>query len=198
FIGVRPAYYDLSVQAKGFLKTTLRGISVDPARETSIPPIRLEVAATTQTVEVNAEVQGVDAASAEVAETISTEQIRNLPIVDRDVLGILQTQPGVVSNGNSTTVINGLRTSYSNMTLDGINIQDNYIRDNALDYTPNKLLLGQVRQMTLVTANENSAASGGATQAALATPSGTNGFHGEALWDNRNSHFASNDWFSNQ
>ena len=161
FIGVRPAYYDLTVQSKGFLKTTLRGISVDPARETSIPPIRLEVAATTQTVEVNAEAQGVDAASAEVAETISTEQIRNLPIVDRDVLGILQTQPGVVSNGNSTTVINGLPTSYSNMTLDGINIQDNFIRDNALDYSPNQLLLDQVGEFTVATSNLSSAMAGG-------------------------------------
>src|SRR5205085_6357194 len=56
FIGVRPAYYDLTVQSKGFLKTTLHGISVDPARETSVPPIKLEVAATSQSVEVSAEV----------------------------------------------------------------------------------------------------------------------------------------------
>src|SRR5438132_2183040 len=99
FLGVRPAYYDLTVQSKGFLKTTLRGVSADPARETSIPPIKLQLAGTSQTVEVSAEVQGVDASSAEVAETISMEQIKNLPILDRDVLSILQTQPGVVSNG---------------------------------------------------------------------------------------------------
>ena len=104
----------------------------------------------------------------------------------------------MVSNGNSTTVINGLRTSYSNVTLDGINIQDNYIRDNALDYTPNKLLLGQVRQMTLVTSNANAAASGGATETAFSTPSGTNQFHGEAFWYNRNNSFSANDWFNNQ
>src|SRR5579872_4896624 len=35
FIGVRPSYYDLTVEAKGFVKTTLRNISVDPAIETS-------------------------------------------------------------------------------------------------------------------------------------------------------------------
>ena len=107
------------------------------------------------------------------------EEIRNLPILDRDALSIIQTQPGVAYNGNSNTVINGLRTSYSDLTLDGINIQDNYIRDNALDYTPNKLLIGQVRQMTLVSSNANSAASGGATETAFSTPSGTNQFHGE-------------------
>src|SRR5471030_1781567 len=198
FSGVRPAYYDLTVQFKGFLKTTLRGVSVDPAHETSIPAIRLQLAGPTQTVEVVAEVQGVDVSSAEVAETISMEQIQNLPIQERDVLGILQTQPGVVSNGNSTTVINGLRTSYSNMTLDGINIQDNYIRDNALDFTPNKLRVGQVRQVTMINSNANAAASGGATETAFATPSGTGEFHGEVFWYNRNNHFAANDWFNNQ
>jgi len=40
FIAVRPAYYDLTVEAAGFVKTTLRGISVDPARETSVPQVR--------------------------------------------------------------------------------------------------------------------------------------------------------------
>jgi hypothetical protein len=198
FMAVRPAYYDLTVEAAGFVKTTLRGISVDPARETSVPQVRLQLPTVTQTVDVSAAVQGVDTASAEVADTVSMEQIENLPILDRDVLSILQTQPGVASNGNSYTVINGLRTSYSNMTLDGINIQDNYIRDNALDFTPNKLRIGQVRQLTLVTSNGNAAASGGATEAAFSTPSGTNQFHGEVFWYNRNNYFSANDWFNDQ
>ena len=126
------------------------------------------------------------------------EEVKNLPLLDRDPLGLIQFQPGVVYNGNSNTVINGLRTSYSDMTLDGINIQDNYIRDNALDYTPNKLLMSQVRQMTLVTSNGNSALSGGATELAFSTPSGTNQFHGDAFWCNRNNAFSANDWFNNQ
>src|SRR6478672_8086879 len=47
FIGVRPSYYDLSVEAKGFVKTTLRNVSVDPAIETSVPTIKLELATVT-------------------------------------------------------------------------------------------------------------------------------------------------------
>ncbi len=197
-IGVRPGYFDLTVEAQGFVKTTLHNLSVDPARETSVPEIKLALASVTQTVDVSAEVQGVDTSNAEVTQTISMEDVKNLPLLDRDPLGLIQFQPGVVYNGNSNTVINGLRTSYSDMTLDGINIQDNYIRDNALDYTPNKLLMSQVRQMTLVTANGNSALSGGATELAFSTPSGTNQFHGDAFWSNRNNAFSANDWFNNQ
>ena len=199
FIGVRPADYDLSVQAKGFVTATLRNITVDAARETDVPQIKLQLATRHPDRSTSRpKSPGVETSSAEISGTISMADIRNLPILDRDPLGVLQTQPGVVSNGNSTTVINGLRTSYSNMTLDGINIQDNYIRDNALDYTPNKLLLGQVRQMTLVSSNGNAASFGGATETAFSTPSGGNQFHGEAFWYNRNNYFAANDWFNNQ
>ena len=198
FIGLRAADYDLTAEAPGFLKTTLHGIVVDAARETDVPGIKMQIASVTASVDVTADVAGVETATVEVSGTITSEEIRNIPILDRDVLGVLQTQPGVVSNGNSTTVINGLRTSYSNVTLDGINVQDNYIRDNALDYTPNKLLLGQVRQMTVVTSNLNAAGTGGATETAMSTPSGTNQLHGEAYWYNRNNAFSANDWFNNQ
>jgi hypothetical protein len=197
-LGIRPADYDLAVEARGFLKTTIRGITVDAARETPVPLIKLTLAAVTQSIDVAADAETVELTNTEVSNTISTADIRNLPILDRDPLGLLQTQAGVSSNGNSTTVINGLRTSFSNLTLDGINIQDNYLRDNALDYSPNKLLLGQVRQMSLVTSNANAAAPGGATETALSTPSGTNIFTGEVLWYNRNNAFAANDWFNNQ
>jgi hypothetical protein len=196
-IGVRPAAYDLTVTAQGFVKAARRGILVDAARETGVPRITLELATVTQSVEVSASVEGVETATAEVSTTVSMDQIQNLPILDRDVLGILQMKAGV-GYGNSTTTINGLRTSYSNMTLDGINIQDNYIRDNALDYTPNKLRVSQVRQVTLITANPTAAASGGATETAFSTPSGGNKFSGEVFWYNRNNHFAANDWFNNQ
>lgn len=198
FIGVRPAEYDLVVDAKGFLKAAVRSLIVDAARETSVTTVKLQLPTVTQTVDVRADAQGVETTNAEISGTISTEEIRNLPILDRDVLSILQTQPGVASNGNSTTVINGLRTSYSNVTLDGINIQDNYIRDNALDFSPNKLLMGQVRQMTLISSNANAAATGGATETAFSTQSGTNQFHGEGFWYNRNNYFSANDWFNNQ
>ena len=197
-IGIRPADYDVAVEAPGFVKAMLPGITVDAARETPIPQITLQLASVTFKVDVNSAEVPVEVANAEVSGTVTMDEIRNLPLLDRDVLGIMQTQPGVASNGNSATVINGLRTSYSNMTLDGVNIQDNYIRDNALDYAPNKLRVSQVRQVTLITSNANAAASGGATETAFSTPSGSNQYHGELFWYNRNNHFAANDWFNNQ
>ena len=197
-IGVRPSDYDLTFKAAGFTKSTLRAIPVDAARETSVQTVTLQLPSVTQSVDVVGDAQSVQTSNAEISTTITAAQMEKLPVLDRDPLALIQTQAGVAFNGNSTTTINGLRTSYSNMTLDGINIQDNYLRDNALDYNPNRLLVGQVRQMTLVTSNANAAAPGGATQLVFETPSGTNAMHGSAYWYNRNSKAAANDWFNNQ
>ena len=198
FLSVRSADYDLAIQASGFVKSTLRDLRVDAAKETTVQTVKLLLATVASRVDVSANDDTVETGNAEISTTITPEQVHKLPVLDRDPLALIQMEPGVSYNGNSATTINGLRTSYSNMTLDGINIQDNYIRDNALDYTPNRVLLGQVRTITLVTSNQNSAAPGGATQVALETPSGTNQLHGNLLWYNRNNDFAANDWFNNQ
>ncbi len=197
-IGIRPASYDVSIAAQGFLTSTLRDVHVDGARETDVQPVTLQLASVAQSVDVTADADSVQVGNAEISTVITTEQIEKLPVLDRDPLALIQTQAGVSYNGNGPSVINGMRTSYANMTLDGINIQDNFIRDNALDYSPNRPLLGQVRQMTLVTSNANSAASGGSAQLAMETPSGTNKYHGGGIWYNRNSFFSGNDWFNNQ
>jgi hypothetical protein len=57
FIAVRPADYDLTADAKGFLKATVRNITVDAARETPVPQVKLQLPAVSQTVEVTAEVE---------------------------------------------------------------------------------------------------------------------------------------------
>src|SRR5258708_31988502 len=57
FTNVRPISYDLIVESKGFLKYTLRGVKVDPARETSLPRVQLELAPVTQSVAVTAKRQ---------------------------------------------------------------------------------------------------------------------------------------------
>jgi len=149
-------------------------------------------------VEVSAQTAVVQTANAEVASTISNEQVRQLPMLNRSPLGLLLTQPGVSSNARSSTTINGLRPSYTNITIDGINIQDNFIRTNALDFLPNMLLLDQVAEFTVATSNTNAADGNGAAQVKFVTPSGTNTYKGAIYWYNRNNVAAANTWFNNR
>src|SRR5262249_56948920 len=103
-----------------------------------------------------------------------------LRVLKRSRLGFVTTQAGVtVSGGTNASVINGQRTTFTNITLDGINIQDNFIRTNAVDFSPNVLLLDQVAEFTVSTSNTNASAGGGGAQVAFVPPSGANTSHGE-------------------
>lgn len=197
FSSMQPINYDLSVEAKGFRTQILRGIKVDAGLELSLPPMTLEVSAQTEIVEIAAELQGVQTSNAEIASVITNGQVRVLPTLNRSPLALVATQAGVGSNNRTGTTINGLRPSFTNITLDGINVQDNYIRTNAVDFLPNQLLMDQVAEMTVSTSNTNAADGSGAAQIKFVPPSGTNELHGALYWYNRNNSFAANEWFNN-
>ena len=175
----------------------MAGVKVDPARQTTLPPIKLSLSTSSQSVEVTANAQAVDTSTAEVATTVTQSQITNLPVLDRQVSNLIVTQAGVAANGRANTVINGLRPSYSNMTLDGVNFQDS-VRINGLDYLPTKLTIAQVAEFTVSTTNANPTIGGGSSTISFITPSGTNQLHGGGYWYTRNSFFGANDWFNNK
>ncbi len=190
--------YLIEVNAQGFRRQLIRRFKVDVAKDNVLPPVRLEIGPVNETIEVNAEAAQVQTTNAEVAATVTMQQIQYLPLSDRDPLSLIHLQAGVAFNGRTPTVISGQRTSFSNVTLDGINVQDNFIRVNALNFIPNRLLMDEVSEFTITTQNASPALGGGASQVNFITRSGTNEYHGHALWQNRNNRFAANQWFSNK
>jgi hypothetical protein len=197
FPSIRPGSYDIALEASGFTKTYVRDVRIAPVQETALPTVRLELQATATTVEVASGVQAVQLANAEISSTVTATQVQNLPVLGRQVNTLFLTQAGVAA-ANATTNVNGLRATFSAMTLDGVTIQENFGRTNALDYAPMRTTIDQIAEFTAATANPNIALGGGASQFVLTTKSGTNQFHGAVYWYNRNSALAANDWFNNQ
>lgn len=196
FTGVRPDFYTLTIETAGFSKYVQDEVKVDPSRTTTLPSIQLALAQAAQTVDVTAGLPAIDTSNAEISTTVTQAQVDRLPILDRQVSNLYYTQAGVTFS-RTTTTINGLRPSYTNVMLDGVNVQD-AVRTNAIDFLPNKLTIGQIAEMTLATSNVSPTIGGNATVISLSTPSGTNEFHGNAYWYNRNDFFGANDWFNNQ
>jgi Carboxypeptidase regulatory-like domain/TonB dependent receptor len=186
---LRPIFYDLRVEAPNFKTQTLTNVKVDPTTETSLPPLKLELGDVKTTVESAAPTQTLQTANGEVSSTLTHDQVSALPLFERDPLqplGLLDTLPGVSTNGRTVTTINGQPVSFANITYDGINIQDNFIRSNSLD--SGDVLLGlhtdQISEATIVTSNPGTIYSGGSSQVAFSTPSGTNSFTGSLYWLN--------------
>jgi hypothetical protein len=201
--GVPPGYYDLIVHAPGFGRQEIPGIKVDPAQVTTIPAIALYIGTAAFRIEVVESIRNIQTTSSEVASTITNEQVRKLPSILRNPLTVIDTQAGVnpgayVSNDFfAPTVINGQRASSTNVTLDGITITDNYIRNDFL-FTPNSIVLDQVAEFTLISSNPDSTIGGGSSHIVFVTPSGTNRFRGSGYYFNSHSALAANDWFNNR
>lgn len=197
---IKPGKYQLSVTAAGFAKVNLTEVTVDPGKEISLPPLKLQIATSAQTVDVVESPVGVQNTTYEVATTLTQDQVTNLPVLDRQINNLYSTQAGVEQNGvpGGSTVINGTRSQATNVTLDGINVQDQFIRLSGLDIIANNLTIAQVAEFTISSANEPSNYGIGATQVTMTTPSGTDQFHGSAYYYNRNSAVEANNWFSNQ
>lgn len=196
FTDLNVGFYQIEVSKPGFKNSVVTSVKLDASTEYSVPPVTLEIGAVTETVTVEGGADLVRTAGAEITDTVEKEQIEDLPILDRNPINLLKLQAGVSQNNRSETVINGQRQSFSNLTLDGINIQDNYIRSESLDYTPNLLLMSQVGEFTTTTQNAGPQAGLGSSQVSIVTPSGTNNWHGEGFWYYRTDAWAANDWFN--
>jgi hypothetical protein len=194
---LRAESYDISVEASGFNVNKLVEIKIDVAAETSLPPIKMQVASSSQSVQVTESAASVNTTNIEVNQEITKEQLDALPALDRQVSTLFLTQPGVTEAAGDA-VVNGMRTTSTNVTYDGVNIQDNLIRLNSLDFLPNRITLDQVQEVTINASNANPAMGNGASQVVLVTPSGTNHYHGSLYWYYRNDDLAADDWFSNQ
>jgi hypothetical protein len=191
--------YRVTVTKDGFKEGVVNNIKLDASTEYSVAPILLALGAVTEMIEVEAGAELVQTTSAQVTGTVEKKQIDDLPILDRNPLALLGLQAGVnesLPQNSLPTAINGQRTSFSTTTLDGINIQDNFIRDNALDFSPNLPFNSQAEEFTVINQNGDVDKGGGSSQVSIVTPKGTNEFHGEGFWYYRSNAWAANDWFN--
>ncbi|MFY9226246.1 MAG: carboxypeptidase-like regulatory domain-containing protein [Blastocatellia bacterium] len=189
--------YTLSIEADGFKKAVSENVKLDVGQEYGIV-VALETGGTEEVITVSAGEELLQTTNAEVKNIVTEKQIQELPLDGRSPLRLIQLQAGV--NGDlarTNTVINGQRSSSANLTQDGINIQDLFIRSNALDFSPNRPTVAQVSEFSVTTLNPGAETSG-ASSIRFATPSGTNTFHGSVFEFHRNSALGANDFFSNQ
>lgn len=188
--------YRVTATKDGFKNGVIQNIKLDASTQYSVPPITLELGATTESIVVNSGAELVQTTSAELTQTVEKQQIEDLPILDRNPLALVALEAGVNQNGRAVTVIDGQRESFANVTIDGINVQDNFIRTNTLDFLPNLPFNSQAAEFTITSSNSGAEQGGASAQVSFVTPQGTNNFHGQGFWYYRTEAWAANDWFN--
>ena len=196
FPQVQPGLYTVTMTLTGFRTAEFTQVEINVGAERSLTA-RLEVGQLAETVNVIAGGSLVQTTTPEVTQTVVQRQIVDLPLNGRNPIELIRLQAGVPGIVNrTTTAINGGRPTWTQVTQDGINIQDNFIRTNALDFVPNRPTADTVGELTITTAVQGADAAGGATAVRLITPSGTNRFRGNAFGFNRSSRRGANSFFN--
>src|SRR5437588_8917187 len=188
--------YTVKITSSGHKTFTATAVKIDVVSTYTLNAT-LEVGNISENVTVVAGADIINSADAQLNNTVSQRQILELPLNGRNPLSLVLLQPGTTSNGNNTTSINGQRSSFTNITRDGINVQDNFIRSNAVDFIPDRPNVDDTGEVTIVTQDASAELGYGASQVQLVTPRGSNDFHGAAYEYNRNSKFAANSFFNN-
>ncbi len=190
-----PGVWDVNISAAGFAAQKAR-TTVDVGAKITLDR-RLEVGAASTTVEVAEGAAQVNTESQTLSATINNQQVTELPSLTRNPYDFVATMPNVATDTSSNRgvgyAINGMRSSSTNVMLDGV-ANNNEFTAGVGQQVP----MDSVQEYNVQTSNftaEYGRASGGVVN--LITRSGANDFHGSAYEFNRISALASNSFYNN-
>lgn len=207
FLALTPGTYALTVNARGFAQyhqTDIELLVNTPVTAN----VLLKVGATTESVTVSSEASTMNLVDASLGNSFNETQVKQIPLEGRSVPELLSLQAGVAYTGNRPDMdsqtykdqdtrsgaVNGARSDQSNITLDGVDVNDlanGYAFTSVLPVT-----LDSVQEFRVTTTNYNAdQGDGSGAQVALITKSGTNRFHGSAYEYNRNTYTSASDYF---
>ena len=192
--------YTVTIAAPGFKTTVLQDVKVDIGTPSTVN-VALEIGTPTETVQI-VDVAGelLQSQNATVGTTITGRQIVDQPQASRDALDLVTLLPGVQTTGRPrTSTVNGLPKGALNITLDGVDVQDNLISSNDGFFTFVRPRIDAVGEVTVSTAAPGAESAGdGAVQIKFVTRGGTNDLGGSLYWYHREPYLTANYYFNNQ
>ena len=204
FLEVPPSTYLMTVSAAGFATTKRENLVLQVSSPATVN-LALQVQGGSVIVDVTSEAPMVNTQDATLGNNFNARQLTDLPSEGRDPAAILSLQPGVVYIGRTTDsqqdddsrggAVNGARSDQTNITLDGLDDNDQlkgYAFEGAMRAT-----LDSLQEFRVTTSNYDAASgrSSGA-QVNLVTKSGTNSFHGSLYEYHRPTFDVANDYFN--
>jgi hypothetical protein len=197
-----PGTYTATITLPNFKQAIVKNIVLVTGTPGTIH-VTLAVGGKNETVVVQANTELVQAASANITTTMNTTQISSLPLASRSVMDFIPFLAGVNTTGsNRGSTIMGLPNATINITIDGINTQDNFLKGSAGGdgfFSMVVPRLDAIEEVTLSTATPGSESAGqGAVQIKFVTRSGNNDYHGALYEYHQNSWLNANSWYINR
>jgi hypothetical protein len=194
---LQPGTYKVTVEAQGFKKAVSMDVVVSVASATALN-IPLEIGLAGETVTVTAAQEIINNTSPTLTNVINTKQVVDLPLGDRNPVTLAGLQAGIAVQGTDVrgASVSGLRQTAVNLTQDGINAMDNFVKTSSF-FAITSPSLNSTAEFSVTTGTVGSESGRGVAQVNLVTKGGTNDFHGGAFLQIINNWTDSNTWFNN-
>ncbi len=206
---LQPGNYEVIAEATGFRKLTKSGIKLEIGQAVR-SDLQLVVGAVDQVIEVSSATVLLQTEQSLLDQGVEQKLVENLPLIDQNIMQLVQIVPGVVSGnpanpspigliGNrsffdSNFSVNGGKSSTNDVLVDGV---ANTVGDfNGVGATPPARAVQEFKVMSGAISAEYGRTGGGVVS--YATRSGGNRYHGSLFEFHQNSELNANGWFNNR
>lgn len=170
---VPPDTYTLEIASHGFQTFQRTGIAVSPGDRVALGPLTIKVGAISQSITVSSEAPVLQTESADRSSTITSTEVQNLPLSNRNFTSLTAITPGI-SGLSRIADRSSSGGGDSNVMMDGISTMDT--GNNGQMVAVNTESVAEVKLLVSDYQAEYGRSSG--VQISAVTKSGTNQFHG--------------------
>jgi hypothetical protein len=209
FPALNPGTYTITATATGFRSSTTTGITLSAA-QLQIVDVKLAVGSQDTTVEVQADSELLDTGSANIATTLSTEEVTDLPNIGRNPFVQATLSAGVVNTGSggvflgkeSQFVLGGVSvqittdgsSGHNRLTLDGIpdDPAERFSGPTYAGFVPSPEAVEEVKTQTSIF--DAQVGHGNGTVTNTVVRGGSNNIHGAAYYAFQNTYLNANSY----
>jgi hypothetical protein len=194
-----PSVYTVTVTSNGFETYRAEQVIVTVGSVTNVSP-HLTVGATSQTVEVTGVAPQINTTSPDLTSTLNQTAIAELPIQRARWSAFSQLTPGVVQDANGFGLLSfrGVSTLLNNVTVDGADDNQAFFSEQRgrtrVSYSDSEEAVQEFQVNTSNYSAEYGRSAGGVVN--TITKSGTNQFHGDVSYKNRENNWAARNPFT--
>src|SRR5580698_649368 len=190
--------YSLKISAKGFAVQDRPALELLTGQTIDLP-VAMSVGSQTQEITVSSDTQQIETSTSTVEQSVSQQQMRDLPLNGRNPLQLTTLTAGTVlttagtesgQEDNTGLSVNGLRATQNTYTLDGTIYVNRFF-----DSVPTMPNPDALQEFTIQASNYSADHSGAGALVQLSTRSGTNELHGSGWEYLRNTVLDANNFF---
>lgn len=188
--------YSVVIEAQGFRRLEATNIVVGVALTAELR-LTLEVGAVAEQVVVSEAQTMINTTDPELKMSVTRRQILGLPLAGRSPIQLAAMMPGFQApTGARSSRVHGLRGQTTNITQDGINVNDNFVRTDSL-FALSSPTVENIGEISVSTGTIGPDSGAGMAQVRLVSQRGSNAFRGSAFYFYRTDNFSANSFKNN-